>query len=37
MKLYNARRGHKKQFTRTAVKTKKINLNVGISRGGICL
>lgn len=32
-----AKSGHKKMFTRTAMKTKKINLNSHASRGGICL
>lgn len=32
-----APRNHKKRFTLTAMKTKKINLTSGPSRGGICL
>lgn len=34
---YRAGRGSKKQFTRTAMKTKKVNLSMHNSRGGICL
>lgn len=34
---FRASRNSKKQFTRTAMKTKKVNLTLHNSRGGICL
>lgn len=37
MARYRARRGDKRMFTRTAVRSKKINLNPAIYRGGIRL
>lgn len=35
-KRMRAGRGSKAQFTRTAMKTKKINLGMNVSRGGRC-
>jgi len=37
MPRMKAPKNHKKIFTRTAMKVKKINLNSHASRGGICL